>query len=251
MPLLQPPRGVTIRADERLDLGCGHNERLCGSRSVPAWMDVAVMGFVREADGRIVARGVEPPGFMIGVNDPTLALHGHEYDYERLVDADGREIFAGLRELERVGGTVVWDNNVVILTRDNRPLTVPVSREAFLRALIRRHAAVPQVAGPLRAELAALSPLARREPAWVGEAESISKLVPASAEGATPLVMVNPGLFDPALPRTAVQLIAIRFTYGARYMDEHPTPPNYAPDAIRTWEIRQALDYERLRSLMR
>lgn len=247
--VILPVRGVEIEAAERLDLGCTNAEPPCALKQVGAWLEVAVMGY-HALNGKVVLARDEPPGFTVSINDPFEALHDRQYDYTRLFDARGSEIFMGLAELDKtVGGATVWDNNTVILTRAGRSLTVPVSREAYLRALITRESKAPPVVELLQAELAELTN--RNDPAWVGTTETISRLVPPGTTGATPLVSLNPGYFDGNLPRTAVQLITLRFMYGNGFRDGKPTPPEYGPDAIKVWELRQAIDYARLRKAIR
>jgi hypothetical protein len=241
---------VTIEATERLDLGCQSDEPPCAPGPVGAWTEVAVMGYFADA-GRVVPKRIEPPGFVVAVNDLRVAMEGHEYDYDHLFDEGGREILTGLVAIDSVNGTPVWDNNTVILKKPGRSLTLPVTREAYLRALLKRHASERIIVDVLQPELAALSAEERRTPAYVGTAESLSRLVASNAEGATALVTLNPAYFDSALPRTAVQLIAIHFSYGNRYRDEAPSAPDYAPDAIRVWELRKAIDYARLQRFVR
>lgn len=249
-PALTPLRGVTVEAAERLDLGCEHDEHPCRLPVVGAWTEVAMMGLYQEA-GRVVPKRNEPPGLLIALNDPMVALSDHALDYERLFDERGREIFTGLTEIGRVGSAVIWDNNVVVVAKPGRSLTSPVSRESYLRALLKRHASERILVDLFTAELAALSPSDRKAPAFVGTSEKPSRLVDSATDGAAALVTIDPGYFDPALPRTAVQLIAIKFGYGNRYRDEAPTAPDYAPDAIKVWQTRQTIDYEKLRRLLR
>ena len=99
-------------------------------------------------------------------------------------------IVGPLIEDERVGTVAILDTGVVILGRNPRPFFVPASREQYLRALVAQGASKSQPVQELRDELAALSPEQRR---------------------ATPLFTFNPDYFDPALPRTAIQLITVRF----------------------------------------
>lgn len=248
MPLLQPPRGVEILAKERIDIGCPHDDRLCRYKPLPAWTEIDVMGYYVDA-GKLVYKNIEPPGFVIAINDPTMVTHGHEVNFERLYDDHGNEIVTGLAELEPLNGAKVYDNNVVIIARTDRPLFTPVSQEQYIRALMKQNQGIPVVLDLLRKELAALSTAERKQPAYTGAAETISHLVAKTDEGATPMVIFNPNYFDPALPRTAVQLVTVRYIYNNR-PEEKPDPATYGPDGIRTYEIRQQMDYNKLRKLV-
>jgi hypothetical protein len=92
-----------------------------------------------------------------------------------------------------------------------------------------RYASTAQLAGEFRDELAALTPEQRRSPAYIdgiGHLTTASydkspplfmftsrELAALSAEQrrATPLFIFNPEYFDPALPRTAIQLVTVCF----------------------------------------
>jgi hypothetical protein len=96
--------------------------------------------------------------------------------------------------------------------------TIDQRRERDLQA-----ATVPKAGSPeahtaervtqLEARLAAMSPEQRQQPAWYKRPpEGVRRLdygdiVDAGSSGARPLVVPNPGFFDPALPKTAMQLV--------------------------------------------
>jgi hypothetical protein len=115
--------------------------------------------------------------------------------------------------------------------------TIDERRERDLKA-----ASMPKAGSPeahtaerltqLEARLAAMSPEQRRQPAWYRRhPEGVRRLdygdiVAAGTPGARPLVVPNPGFFNPALPKTAMQLVVTQPD------DNRPTTKD-APEPLR------------------
>lgn len=235
-PMLSAPRGFDVQVSQRLDRGCPDNPVLCRQAPLPGWLkfDLETYNLV---NGKAVTHyhDNEPPNVEVAFNDPAGTYVGHEAGNGRLTDLSGRLIVGPLIEDERVGTVAILDTGVVILGRNPRPFFVPASREQYLRALVAQAVSGSQPVQELRDELAALSPEQRRSPAYVasGGGGGYSDLVAAPSyekapplfmfsrdelaalspeqRRATPLFIFNPDYFDPALPRTAIQLITVRF----------------------------------------
>lgn len=246
-PPLSPLKGISMRAEERFDLGCEDDP--CVRQQLPAYVH-ATMHMLHEVDGRIRLNDKDPPHFQIAINDPRAALRDHEFDYNRLFDAAGNEIFTSPAEFEHVDGAIVYDNNVAVLARPGRRWLRPVTRETFVRALIKRDGTHAIVRDMLLAELNAMTPEQRRAPAYIGEAESLSKLVEPNAEGAVALVTFDPAYFDAALPRTAPQLITIWYYWGPRYTEGDPNAEEHGMDVMRMWQLRETAKHADIAKLL-
>jgi hypothetical protein len=230
-PMLTAPRGFDVHARQRLDRGCPGNPVLCRQAPLPGWIDFDFEPYYRRPDGKVMTMKV-PPDVEVAFNDPAAAYVGHHAGSD-LTDVSGNMIVGPLIEAERAGTVAILDTGVVILGRNPRPFFVPASREQYLRALVARAVSRSQPVEEFRDELAALSSEQRRTPAYI---DGTGRLVAASHEKApplfqfnsddlaalspeqrraTPLFIFNPDYFDPALPRTALQLITVRFL-GAR-----------------------------------
>lgn len=238
-PMLTPPRGFDVHASQRLDRGCPQNPGLCGQAPLPGWIDFDFEAY-RVLDGKLTTRTGGPADVEIAFNNPAAAYVGHHAGDGKLTDLSGRVMVGPLLEGERLGEVSILDTGVVILGRNPRPFFVPASREQYLRALMvqaEASSASPEARrlalAPLSDELAALSAEQRRSPAYTSvNGSAYSMLVDARYEKAaplflfnrdelaalspeqrqaTPLFIFNPEYFDPALPRTAIQLITVRF----------------------------------------
>jgi hypothetical protein len=226
-PMLTPPRGFDVQTRQRLDRGCPGDLVLCRQAPLAGWLDFEIEPYT-SLNGKVTTRKGSPPDLEVAFNDPRRAYAGHHAGSD-LTDASGNMFVGPLIEIERVGSASILDTGVVILARKPRPLFVPASRELYLRALMARYASTAQLAGEFRDELAALTPEQRRSPAYIdgiGHLTTASydkspplfmftsrELAALSAEQrrATPLFIFNPEYFDPALPRTAIQLVTVCF----------------------------------------
>jgi hypothetical protein len=76
--------------------------------------------------------------------------------------------------------------------------------------------------------------------------------VPMDSEMGTPLVIANPDFLNPALPRTAIQVIAIFFKYGPQF---DPTSDKYNennanPANLRLRDMEQKSDWRAVSSIL-
>ena len=227
-PMLTPPRGFDVQPRQRLDRGCPGDPVLCRQAPLAGWLDFEIEPYT-SLNGKVTTLKGSPPDLEVAFNDPRKAYAGHHAGSD-LTDASGNMFVGPLIEIERVGNASILDTGVVILGRNPRPLLVPASREQYLRALMARYASTPPLAGELRDQLAALSAEQRRSPAYI---DGVGQLTAAASydkspplfmftsrelaalsqeqRRATPLFIFNPEYFDPALPRTAIQLVTVCF----------------------------------------
>ena len=280
-PMLTAPRGFDVHVWQRLDRGCPKNPVLCRQAPLAGWIKFDFEWY-EVRNGKVITLrsevDVEPPNIDVAFNDPEATYVLHQAGNPEPTDPSGNKIVGPLVELERVGNVVIYDNGVVMLGRNPRPFFIPATREDYLLDIVKQFARKRDTArsGPddiekiFIDELAALSPEERRSQAYTGTgAQTASRLVPASEPGATPLNKFNPAYFDPALPRTAIQLITVRFTdleqiraaLGDRpdLLERNPITPeriaflaasglNVA--SYRVFEVARLLDYSALAALL-
>ncbi|HTY09320.1 MAG TPA: hypothetical protein VMF29_09170 [Candidatus Edwardsbacteria bacterium] len=175
-----------------------------------------------------------------------------------LKDDRGRTVYRMPAELRKVGGYPLYRNLVMLITLPGRPFWLPVSREQYLRALMTRAAAdgegtYKMLLDLYRKELDALTTGQRRSQAYIGAGIKPSGLCEPGDEDASPVVTINPDYFDPTLPRTAVQLITIRWYTASNAVDfTAPVRPQDGdnPAEVRISELLEALDYRKIAALL-
>jgi hypothetical protein len=157
-----------------------------------------------------------------------------------------------------VGGFPVYrrygGDDILILNGGSRPPWVPVTREEFVRASLRKwqkdaadsppaDTITPKVVANHEAALAAMSAEERRMPArYLAYDPMVPMLAPVGSRQGQALVKANPEWYDPALPRTAFQLISLRFQYGG---DPHFDRPESTrnTDYLRVWQMLHTSDW--------
>lgn len=76
-------------------------------------------------------------------------------------------------------------------------------------------------------------------------------LAPPGAVGAWPLVVVNPQWFDPVLPRSAFQFIAVTFDYGAGFDPDDPKPDDAGSvESVRLSDMKRTTDWKAVAALL-
>ena len=194
--------------------------------------------------------------------------------------SDGRHVAYAPREWGHVNGVTLYlnqrdrDNLYIFLTKGSRPLWIPLTREQYLGALIRKREAEfakdeaeisPEedagsrkalaqgraaMVDPLRSQLRAMSAQERASQAWVDNPSEILPLV-AAGDG-RPLVVFNPDYFDRSRPRSEIQVIAVRLTFGGQKLDDIP-PPFQDSSQIsrhRLWEFVREVDWQQVAAAM-
>lgn len=76
-------------------------------------------------------------------------------------------------------------------------------------------------------------------------------LPPSGSLDGVPMVKPNPKYFDPALPRTAFQLITFRFKYTGHLDHDNPGPTeNGDLSPYRVWEASHRSDWTAIRAAL-
>ncbi len=283
--VLNPLKGFPVRADKTI-VARGDNEGRIRLDEPIMSLVGATIGYFRldKASGRVDPFTIETPRLEIVTND-LMTVAGtwaaNRFWYEYLYDEAGREVFLEPRVVTTTeDGRPVYALDAfheTVIVSNGRPLWVPVTGEQFLRAMVKyardrkaredeneRQSGRPPLPANqsgegmrLRAceqELAALPASQRQRPAYWAPAPAdqplLTGLTSGDARGARPVVMMNPEYFDPAMPRTAVQLILCRYNYQRPY--ESGRPEDAAPDiAVATLQrLVKHLEYGKLEALI-
>ncbi len=98
-----------------------------------------------------------------------------------------------------------------------------------------------------QAVLAAMSPVERQAQAiWLRNDDPFEPdLAPPGSEFGIPQAVPNRDWFDPALPRTAIQLVAIMFNYSPHFDPDNPQPSEDGSVAgLRVSEMKRTADWK-------
>ena len=236
-PVFNPPKGFLVSGNFRVTAEGGRT-----GIPIRGW------GFLRYhpyalVNGKPIALENNSPELYLYVNDPTAAV-GHISAGPYFPHYQSPLLFEPHKIGERQGFAIYTAklrdevSPFIVLTRSTKPLWVPLCKEAFLQIMIKHHEArhaagdgdysSAEPVNNMRAALAKMSPEERREQAIYQEHYDFSP--PLAAPGtkeAEPLVVPNPDLFDPALPRTAVQLVIAEFRSAWNLKDPQPDQGNY------------------------
>jgi hypothetical protein len=268
-PSAKPPRGVSltcfIAAEQHVTLGKPDH---------PAWplpMRCSVhFNSILEKDGTPVWDSDSPVEMRFFVNDPEqTGCESHSNGEWK--DSMNREIYYQSKKIGEIQGFPIYQNRqgleTVILTRSNRPIWIALAQEEFIKLCIRTSEKQLKEMGDYekdtaslliarmerhKAVLAAMSPSQRQAQAMYLRNEDFLEpdLAPQDSEYARPLVVVNPEWFDPALPRSAVQLICVTFDYGPSFDPDDPKPDkDGSVEALRLWEMKRTIDWKSISSL--
>ena len=194
------------------------------------------------ADGRIGPSPVAMNEYSIVAND--LTVFWVPQDLYRKTGDRGRWLYWEPVRSGEVHGFPYYEQSRVVITKSARPIYIPVSRERLLQFELEDHRATlrklhPQAAAELRQQtegciaevertLAILDAAQRAEPGYLSltppsgrRGPRCSLMVDASAMHARRIVEENPDLYDPALPRTAIQIIVAQYLRPLRGQREN------------------------------
>ncbi len=144
--VFNPPLGFQprFRARTWLPDQCSQPAANCRERVVPAQIGLTIYYFVEGENGEAVWGGENSTGAGIWVNDPRATFNGTDYDVfgaPHLLLSDGRHVCFEPKKTAEVGGFPLYDDALLIITKNARPYWVPVTRKQYLDALIRFHEA--------------------------------------------------------------------------------------------------------------
>lgn len=272
-PVMNPPLGFEARSLGRafVNRSTCPNEN-CTASAVVSQLWLQLYYFVKSREGKPVT-GDELNVVLTAYTNwaGSTVTQRHQMSFDGIADMSGNMMYFEPRRTRTLGGFPVFDDDVVVVTKSHRPFWLPVSRETYLRAAMRdMRKAIAGIAMPgsdldrglrsrlgfLQAELDALSPAQRASQAWLlgsGASEDSGLAVP-DAPDARPLIIVNPDFLDRSLPRTAVQMVAVRLNWGT-YLDEETRAIDTitADDHVgvrRLWELLNQTDWTKLAAMV-
>jgi hypothetical protein len=148
-------------------------------------------------------------------------------------------------------------DELIVLSNSGKLLWVPYTREEFTNQFIRfwqeqtdktsADTLSPAILKGHREFLARMSPEERKMPARALSSGNIYEpgLAPVGSDMGEPLVKINPQWFDPSMPRSAFQLIVVRFHYSGKLDSNKPAPDQYGlVSALRLWQYLHSADWK-------
>jgi len=213
--------------------------------------------------GKVVEQ-IEPPYLNVTFNEPNTFIINWELQYQGLWDEQDREIFLQPYSERDIGGITVYErgHTVIIAKKARPPLWISVTREQYLKAQYRHYQKRKKegsgdptmVLNFITGRLNAMSPEERRQTAYYcSGAEDPLGLCGPEDEGAFKLVTFNPEYYDRSLPRTAVQLIVIKYGYGGGFTsyEEADEMVFEAAGTNKTlYDLERSLDYQAVARLL-
>jgi len=264
-PVLKSPKGFDVEA--KLIISASSGDRQAGGK----WQ-VRLISSGKNPEGQPVQKRAL---FSVVVNDQWMITNENTMGSQGYYDLQGRLMFLEPVKQGEVGGFPLYQNEMLVIAKNNKPLWVPVTVEQLLKKTLSDFKASLNSVykdGPLpegylqkedhpmsiaikklEAELNSLSPEQLKAPAYVvsgWDTRLESFVVDKSEPGARAVVMYNPDYFDKSLPKTAVQLIIFYWTNLVQYQFEAPGFQENPPVA-REFEVLNTLDYKKLAALLK
>jgi hypothetical protein len=152
----------------------------------------------------------------------------------------------------------------LVLSKSDKDLWIPVTREEFINAWLRiwqkENAKNPQamfseMVDRHKAALAAMPAEERRMQAYYfpQAPDPMGPLLsPAGSTIGTPMVKANPAWFDPSKPRSAFQVITLRFHYSGEIDPDNPRakPEHNDYCYFRVWETLHTSNWATVASML-
>ena len=175
-----------------------------------------------------------------------------------------------LREPRTVGeiqGFPIYRNSdgseFIVLCRTGKPYWLPITREQYVSSWIKTIEADIAESGPIpdhlerlkrhKNAIARMSAAERQSQArhqW-GEDPYEPPLAPVGSQEGDPLITANPQWYNPSLPRTAFQIITVKFLYRGDLDPDNPKPTDTGLiTALRLWETLRTSDWKAISSVL-
>jgi hypothetical protein len=222
-------------------------------------LQLDLFSFVDFGKGKSEIDKYSPVSLFLYANCPDKCFMDCNYYFEGLVDDNNNPIYLEPEKISEVNGFPIY-SNILIISKKNKPVWIPVTKGEYLNALIKRSKKMTKKDQPinnpvldeLENEYKSLSSDEKQNPAIVAQNEkNLSRLVKDKQIGRA-LVKFNPEYFDQSKSRTALQLIVTHWVWGIPYTYNHPleinndTPTNQ----VRLYELFKSLDYQKLIELL-
>lgn len=200
--------------------------------------------------GKPVAFIVSTWSIRVGINDPVAGL--------ALMNTFERPLYMAPAPMGEIDGvpvyTVSQGNHLMVFTQNGRLPWIPVTGAEYADLVVshwKRLAAEPLTAAAMQpfvtrfeAWRAAMTPEARKAQAWQN-----MEYLPGEVEKGPALVKPDPAWFDPALPRSAFQVVTLIFDYGGD-LDLRNPKATRNPAPLRVWETLHTSPWKDLRGVV-
>ncbi|GFO56102.1 hypothetical protein GMSM_31090 [Geomonas sp. Red276] len=246
-PVFHPPRGVEVIGYFR------PNDSLPASTKLP----IPGFGYLRFHFYHLAPKSGKPVRICcttdeihVSINDPGQGFDGigGESGFASKAIYEPRKVaeMAGFPVYRMDGG-----DELVLLTRNGVVPWIPVTREEYVTVYLKYWQAMaretpqetvflPQIVARHRAALERMTPEERKMQARQFTWDPYEPtLAPVGSEEGRPLVRINPAWYDPSLPRSAFQLIALRFSYSGNL--NHDAPGKTVQGDVSPFRVWQAL----------
>lgn len=257
-PIAQNPLGVNLNAQARAFYN-HYEHALAPVERVKAEIYIPFCNLIHN-NGKIDNACTEVSYIQMRTNDES-AVYETAMNFDKLDDKKAlnqfKEIFFLPEELMDMGSGVFLYNwyyeNRIVVARSDRPLWMPVTNKEYIsRMMVYYNASlkeglIPQMAmDALKSEIAAIPPEMMMMPAYINgnTQRPLTGICTVKEDSTKALYKINPNYFDPALPRTSVQLITIT-------MEGHADDPEWGEiSAHRVWEFIKGMKGSDLRELL-
>lgn len=243
-PVFNSPRGVEIKGYFR------PNDEQPKSKKVP----VPGFGYLRFHFYFANHKTGKPVHICCTTDEIFAAINDPDKGFESFGGRDfPTKVFYEPTKVGEMSGFPVYRLNsgseVIVLSRSATPPWIPVTREEFVKASLvtwQKQAAdappvdtiTPQIVQAHKEALNVMTADERRMQARELFWDPFQpNLAPAGSTEGRPLIRVNPAWFDPKLPRSAFQLIILRFDFDNSVNQDNPGPTEHGDIApYRVWQ---------------
>lgn len=254
-PVFHPLLGADVRGYFRTD----HQRSRIAASPVPGY---GVMKYYPA----VLYRKSGKPGWLIATTDEVVVYVNNPVGGFGRLNAlrDRADYFYEPERTGEIGGLPLFRGELaceyVVLSQSGHLPWIPVTREEYVREWTADwqkrvdgyagDTVSPRVVARHKEILAAMPPDERRMQArHFGSRDPLGPPMPppGSREG-KPLVKADPEWFDKSLPRSAVQLVIVKFWYSGEIDPDRPAPTRGGQvSALRVWDTLHRSDWKAIR----
>lgn len=257
-PVFNPPKGVEVIGYFRPNDSLPKNTRL----PVPGFGYLRFHFYHRDPKtGKPIRICCTTDEIYVSINDPGKGFTPYtEFKFQTPAFYEPKQTgnVAGYPVYRMEGG-----DEMLLLNRSRVPMWIPVTREEYVTAALAyweklaaenppEDTITPQIVSRHRAALAAMSPEERKMQARTQRWDAFEpSLAPVGSDEGQALVRVNPAWYDPKLPRSAFQLITLRFSYSGTMNPDTPGPTQHGDIApYRVWQALHTSDWQEISTVL-
>lgn len=256
-PVMQAPKGVEIIGYFRpLD-----EFPSAKNLPVPGFGYLRFHFYHRAQNGKPVRICCTTDEIHVSINDPdqSFEVYGsHDFSTKPFYEPNLVGQVDGFPLYQTAGG-----DELLVFSRGSAPIWLPITREEYVAAWLKfwqkqaqqtvpQDTITPEIVRRHQQALARMQPEERAM-----QARSLTwdvyepTLAPVGSTAGRPLVRVNPNWFDPDLPRSAVQLLILRFSTTGLMDQNHPGPSKTGNvSAYRVWQALHTSNWKEVSTIV-